>query len=36
MNLFERAGLSFLHRFDPEAAHGLSLQALRLLSLIHI
>ena len=30
MNLFERAGLSFLHRFDPETAHGLSLQALRL------
>ena len=30
MNFFERAGLSFLHRFDPETAHGLSLQALRL------
>lgn len=30
MNLFERAGLSFLHRFDTETAHGLSLQALRL------
>ncbi|MEQ8294582.1 MAG: quinone-dependent dihydroorotate dehydrogenase [Roseovarius sp.] len=30
MNLLERAGLSFLHRFDPETAHGLSLQALRL------
>ena len=30
MNLIERAGLSILHRCDPERAHSLSLQALRL------
>ncbi|KZY36504.1 dihydroorotate dehydrogenase [Roseovarius sp. HI0049] len=30
MKLLERAGLSLLHRCDPETAHGLSLQALRL------
>ena len=30
MTLVERAGLSLLHRFDPETAHGLSLSALRL------
>ena len=30
MTLAERAGLSLLHRFDPETAHGLSLSALRL------
>jgi len=27
---FERLGLTLLHRFDPETAHGLSLTALRL------
>lgn len=30
MNLTERLGLWALHRLDPERAHGLSLQALRL------
>ncbi|PZR00636.1 MAG: dihydroorotate dehydrogenase (quinone) [Cereibacter sphaeroides] len=30
MSLIERAGLSLLHRLDPETAHGLSLQALRM------
>lgn len=30
MTLIECAGLSVLHRFDPETAHGLSLHALRL------
>lgn len=29
MSLIERAGLSLLHRCDPERAHGLSLAALR-------
>lgn len=29
MTLIERAGLSLLHRLDPEQAHGLSLAALR-------
>lgn len=29
MSLIESAGLAFLHRFDPERAHGLSLAALR-------
>ncbi|KUF10468.1 quinone-dependent dihydroorotate dehydrogenase [Pseudoponticoccus marisrubri] len=29
MNLFERAGMVLLRRMDPEAAHGLALQALR-------
>lgn len=29
MNLMESVGLAVLHRFDPETAHGLSLQALR-------
>jgi dihydroorotate dehydrogenase len=29
VNLYERAGLALLHRFDPEHAHGLSLLALR-------
>ena len=28
MSLWERAGLSLLHRLDPETAHGLSLRAL--------
>ena len=30
MTPVERLGLAMLHRFDPEAAHGLSLTALRL------
>lgn len=30
MNMVERAGLALLHRCDPERAHGLALQALRL------
>ena len=30
MTPFERLGLTLLHRFDPETAHGLSLTALRL------
>lgn len=30
MNTVERLGLAALHRIDPETAHGLSLQALRL------
>ncbi|WP_114965729.1 quinone-dependent dihydroorotate dehydrogenase [Alkalilacustris brevis] len=30
MSLVERAGLALLHRCDPERAHGLALQALRL------
>ncbi|MFN3292966.1 MAG: quinone-dependent dihydroorotate dehydrogenase [Gemmobacter sp.] len=30
MNAVERLGLAALHRIDPETAHGLSLQALRL------
>ena len=30
MTLIERLGLTVLHRFDPERAHGLSMQALRL------
>jgi dihydroorotate dehydrogenase len=30
LSLYERAGLALLHRFDPETAHRLSLQALRL------
>lgn len=30
MNTVERLGLAALHRLDPEAAHGLSLHALRL------
>ncbi|WP_120502156.1 quinone-dependent dihydroorotate dehydrogenase [Roseovarius sp. EL26] len=29
MKLIERLGVSALHRFDPEAAHGLALRALR-------
>lgn len=29
MNVMETVGLAVLHRFDPETAHGLSLQALR-------
>ena len=29
MKVFERAGLSLLHRMDPERAHGLALAALR-------
>ena len=29
MSLYERAGLALLHRFDPEVAHGLSLQVLQ-------
>ncbi|MBS0124556.1 quinone-dependent dihydroorotate dehydrogenase [Thetidibacter halocola] len=29
MTLLERAGLAFLHRLDPEDAHGLALRALR-------
>ena len=29
MNPIERLGLVALHRLDPEAAHGLSLKALR-------
>ena len=30
MTMFERAGLSLLHRMDPERAHGLALTALKL------
>ena len=30
MNISERVGLAFLHRLDPERAHGLSLTALKL------
>ncbi len=30
MSLFERVGLSLLHRFDPERAHGLSVKALQM------
>lgn len=30
MTFVERAGLAVLHRLDPEAAHGLSIRALRL------
>src|SRR6056297_2478570 len=30
MTMLERLGLGLLHRFDPEAAHGLALRALRL------
>ena len=30
MSVLERLGLPILHRFDPETAHGLALQALRL------
>src|SRR5690625_7150991 len=29
MRAVERAGLAFLHRMDPERAHGLALRALR-------
>lgn len=28
MNLFEKAGMTLLHRMDPEAAHGLAMKAL--------
>ncbi|MDP5216937.1 quinone-dependent dihydroorotate dehydrogenase [Ruegeria sp. 2205SS24-7] len=30
MSLIEKLGLAALHRFDPETAHGLSIQALKL------
>lgn len=30
MSMLERLGLGLLHRFDPEAAHGLALRALRM------
>src|SRR6056297_2567135 len=30
MTMLERLGLGLLHRFDPEAAHGLALRALRM------
>ncbi|CUH75144.1 quinone-dependent dihydroorotate dehydrogenase [Tropicibacter naphthalenivorans] len=30
MNLMEKAGLTLLHRMDPEAAHGLALKALQM------
>jgi dihydroorotate dehydrogenase len=30
MTMLERVGLGLLHRFDPEAAHGLALRALRM------
>jgi len=29
MSLIEKAGLAFLHRFDPETSHGLALMGLR-------